>query len=189
MTLEALARRAGLSKGYLSKLERNLKTPPISTLSNIARVLGVEIAQFFRPGGDHPRITLVRLDERTKVRDTGERFGYSYESLADRFQDKAVEPFIITMPPGAQEHPLFSHEGQEMIFLLEGRMLFYYGQERYVCEPGDCLYFDSSEEHRGECLGTEAARALVVVVPGSRTKVEAPPVFGERLVKPTRQKG
>lgn len=166
MTLESLAREAGLSKGYLSKLERGLKLPPISTLSNIAGALGAEIAEFFQTERPQPKISHVRARERTRVSRAGSSFGYYYESLAERFRDKAAEPFIIILTPDTKEHPLFSHEGQEMIFVLEGRMLFSFGGEHYVCEPGDCLYFDARVEHRGECLGPEEARALVVIVPG-----------------------
>lgn len=182
MTVEGLASRAGLSKGYLSKLERGLKTPPISTLSNVARALGVEIAHFFQSAADRPKVTLVRAGERTRIKKVGSTFGYFYEPLADGFQDKTVEPFIITMTPGAEKHPLFSHEGQEMIFVLEGRMVFSFGQERHVCEPGDCLYFDASVEHRGECLGSEEARALIVIMPAPTPKGEAAPVLHERVV-------
>jgi len=186
MTLDDLAGEAGLSKGYLSKLERGLKTPPISTLANIARALSVEIAEFFRTGVERPRLTLVRAGDRTRVRNVGANFGYFYESLADRFHEKKVEPFIITMTPGAKEHPLFSHRGQEMIFVLEGRMLFYFGQERHVCEPGDCLYFDASEEHRAECVGPDVARALVVVVPDPGAKGGAVGDIQERIARKRR---
>ena len=42
MTLDKLAELTGLTKGYLSKIERSKKAPPYSTLNKIAIALGVE---------------------------------------------------------------------------------------------------------------------------------------------------
>ena len=168
MTLETLATRTGVSKSYISKIERGLQSPPISTLSNIARALGTEITEFFRTEEQRPRLSLVRATERTRISGPDATFGYHYDAIADRFPDKSVEVFHITLTPNPERHTLFAHDGEEMIFVLQGRMLFLFGDERYVCEEGDCLYFDSSVEHRGECLGDEEARALVVIIPPRR---------------------
>ena len=43
LTLQALAKRTGLTKGYLSKVERSEKAPPYSTLTKIAGALEVEV--------------------------------------------------------------------------------------------------------------------------------------------------
>ncbi len=159
MTLEDLANGAGLSKSYLSKIERGQKLPAISTLSNIARILKVDIATFFNTGAEKPRITHDKAGERNRIR--GER--YAYEILADHFHDKAIEPFIIILPPGTKGQPMVSHEGQEMVYVLKGQILFFYGEKKYLCNVGDCLYFDSSQEHRGKCLGTEEAHVMCIL--------------------------
>lgn len=164
LTLDSLANRTGLSKGYLSKLERGLKSPPISTLSKISMALGVEMSVFFSPQTIQPKLTIVRPEERSKITRDGSSFGYYYESLARDFYHKSIEPFVMTLTPDPNELNTFSHEGEEMIFVLEGRISFTYGQEVFVCEKGDCLYFDASTEHRGDCLDGEA-KALVVIVP------------------------
>jgi len=159
MTLEALASGAGLSKSYLSKIERGQKLPAISTLSNIARILKVDIAVFFNNGADKPRITHDKASGRHRIR--GER--YAYEVLADHFHNKAIEPFIIILPPGTAEQPMVSHEGQELVYVLKGQILFFYGDKKYLCNVGDCLYFDSSQKHRGQCLGTEEAHVMCIL--------------------------
>ena len=55
----------------------------------------------------------------------------------------------------------FEHEGQEFIFILSGRVNFKVGDQEWVLEPGDSMYFDASLRHRGYALGKEA-KALVV---------------------------
>jgi len=163
VTLETLAQWCGLTKGYLSKVERDLKSPPISTLSRIARALGVDMTDFFERDNDGARCHLVRRHERQPITRDGSLFGYYYEAIAHRRRRKIMEPFIITLTPHATDQTVFSHEGEEMMLVLTGRMLFFFGQERYECLEGDCVYFDSGVSHRGECLGDEEAKVLVVI--------------------------
>ncbi|MBQ4251622.1 MAG: helix-turn-helix transcriptional regulator, partial [Erysipelotrichaceae bacterium] len=57
MTLEELASRTELTKGFLSQLERNLSSPSIATLEDIVEVLGVSLADFFRDSDETAKIT------------------------------------------------------------------------------------------------------------------------------------
>lgn len=164
ITLDDLGKSTGFTKGYLSKLENSKKVPPIATLSRIAKALGVEIADFFDREINHPRHSIVRKDERKPVIRDGTLFGYYYESIAYRKHQKKMEPFIITLVPHAKDHTIFDHKGEELMFVLEGRMRAFLGDEEYILNEGDCLYFDSSIPHRGECVGDKEARCLIVVV-------------------------
>jgi len=169
MTLETLAQRSGLSKGYLSKVERGLKSPPVSTLSNLAGALGVDLSDLFPREDNSSRLTLVRKADRRAASRDRSSYGYDYEALAFPRGPKLMEPFIITFTPEAKTNHRVSHEGEEMILVLEGRMLFFYGQEEIVCEEGDCLYFDSSVPHLGSCLEGERTRILMVISSGRHT--------------------
>ena len=163
LTLEKVAGLSGLTKGYLSKVERGLKSPPIATLSRIAQALRVDMADFFTRSANGSKLSFVRKGERKPVNLDGKLFGYHYQAVAYRFHRKRMEPFVITLTPRATDETIFSHAGEEMMIVLSGRMLFYFGDERYVCEEGDCVYFDSGVSHRGECLGDEEAEVLVVI--------------------------
>ena len=48
LTLEELASRCELTKGFLSQLERNLTSPSIATLQDIVEALGTTLAKFFQ---------------------------------------------------------------------------------------------------------------------------------------------
>jgi transcriptional regulator with XRE-family HTH domain len=163
ITLDNLAMRTGFTKGYLSKLETGKQIPPIATLSRIARALGVEIADFFDRGTNDESYCIVRKGERKPVIRNGTLFGYSYESIAYGKHHKKMEPFIITLIPHATDHTIFDHRGEELMFVLDGKMKVFLGDERQVLEAGDCLYFDSSMPHRGECVGDRESKVLVVI--------------------------
>ena len=47
LTMEELADRCELSKGFISLLERDMTSPSISTLMDILEALGTNIADFF----------------------------------------------------------------------------------------------------------------------------------------------
>ena len=47
LTLEELAERSELTKGFLSQLERNLTSPSIATLEDILEALGTTLGEFF----------------------------------------------------------------------------------------------------------------------------------------------
>ena len=166
VTLEKLAEQSGLTKGYLSKIETGKKLPPIATLSRISAVLGSDIAYFFQNNeawdSVDGRVSLVRAGQRRQAIRGGSSFGYDYESVAHKMQNKAMEPFVFTFPEQVDGDAYFNHDGEELVFILSGTVEFELAGKTLVLAPGDCLYFDSSQPHRGRSIGGDA-KALVVI--------------------------
>lgn len=163
LTLEKVADRAGFTKSYLSMVELGKKSPPIASLSKIAQALNVDMAAFFEQRKPENHITFVRREKRKVVVRDGTIFGYRYESIAPTKRQKKMEPFVITLPSHSKEGDRFDHEGEELFYVLEGRVKFYFGAKEYTLGEGDCVYFDSSIPHRGEGVGNKPAKALVVI--------------------------
>jgi transcriptional regulator with XRE-family HTH domain len=163
ITLEVLAQKTGFTKGYLSKVEKSKKSPPVSTLGIIARALGVTISALL--GEDAPRtpLCLVRKDERPLISRDGTAFGYSYEAMAYKYPNKIMEPFILTLPVKPKKRTLYQHEGEEILFVIQGTMKFLHGNEEYVVNEGDCIYFDSSLPHWGESTGPAEVKCFMVI--------------------------
>jgi len=166
-TLQELADKTGYSKGYLSKVEKSDKAPPVATLSTIARELGVTVASFLGEGPQYDKICVVRKSERTRMARTGEEFGYAWEALANPYPNKHMEPFILSYPSEDALNHSFQHDGEEMLFVLQGKMRFKYGDREYVLEVGDCVYFDSGTLHTGEPVGDEPLKTLIVIYSAS----------------------
>jgi transcriptional regulator with XRE-family HTH domain len=158
-SLTEVAKRAGITKGTLSKIENGQTSSPISTLLSIASALGAHLSDFVREETAAKRCIVTRKGKgRLMVRD-GSRFGYAYEGLAVDFPERLVEPFILTIGPEDRVGK-FQHEGQEFIYLLSGRVEFTVGAEIYQLEEGDFLYFDSTQFHQTQLIGDEPARFL-----------------------------
>lgn len=163
MTLEDLARETGFTKGYLSKVEKAKKSPPVSTLGIIAKALGVTISALLGEEVQRTSLSLVRKDERPIVAKDGTAFGYSYEALAYKYPNKIMEPFMLTLPLNVKKRTFYQHEGEEILFVIQGTMRFFHGGTEYIVNEGDCLYFDASYPHFGESVGPEEVKCLMVI--------------------------
>ena len=172
-TLEQLARQTGFTKGYLSRIEKSEKSPPLSTLGIIARVLGITISFLVGEEGQKTSFGIVKKGERPLIV-RGNALDYSYEAVAHTFPNKKMEPFILTLPLKPKKKTIHQHEGEELLFVLEGTMKFLLGNREYILEEGDCIYFDSSLSHFGESAGRKEAKCFMVIY--------TPPVE-ERLLK------
>ena len=166
MTLESLAREAGFTKSYLSKIENSRKVPPIASLARICRSLDTRVADLLdesAPENDaRQRYSVVRASERQTVIRGQSAFGYDYKSLVHRLPTQHMEPFLFTFPERVGEEVLFEHEGEEFVFVISGRVRFFIDGEEMILDPGDALYFDSTLRHRGEAV-TGEAKALVII--------------------------
>jgi transcriptional regulator with XRE-family HTH domain len=162
-TLEEISRLTGFTKSYLSLLESGKKFPPIATLSKIAHALSVDISIFFKSKNHSENITLVRADKRETVVRNDKLFGYRYETIAPTARHKRMEPFVITLPCKSKDGTLFDHEGEELLYVLSGKVRFLYADKEYLLNKDDSIYFDSGIPHRAEGSGGRTAKALVVI--------------------------
>ncbi|NWQ39173.1 helix-turn-helix transcriptional regulator [Bacillus sp. EB106-08-02-XG196] len=75
LTLSELAKRANLSKSYLSNIERNInRNPSIEVVKRIAAVLDVELDIFLRPlntSGFQQELDQDLIDLVAELKDTG----------------------------------------------------------------------------------------------------------------------
>ena len=62
LTLESLASRCELTKGFLSQVERNLTSPSISTLEDILEALGTNLSSFFQEDDKDDQIVFGAQD-------------------------------------------------------------------------------------------------------------------------------
>jgi len=167
LTLQDLSDLSGLSKPLLSQIENAQVIPPIATLLKIAKGLKVGIHFFFEEEEDRQKFVLLRS---STARSSRRRSGndspqaYLYHSLAPGLRKKSMEPFLVEFEPGTWDDSLlYSHDGEEFIYLLQGELEFHYGTEVMALKPGDSIYYDSSEAHGYVSRGTEKAKAVAVL--------------------------
>ena len=163
-SLDKLASVTGLSKSYLSQIENCEKTPTIMTLTKIAYALKVNVQVLFgdqSPSQAPVRLSIVKPTERRSIIRSRTPMGYTYESLTHKKADRIMDGYVLT---AGFEHPPdpFVHEGQELVYMLEGTQEFIYDGQSHIVSEGDCLYFESDRPHMSKSLGERPARFLVI---------------------------
>lgn len=175
LTLSELAEGAGFGKAYLSRIENGKKVPPIGTLARIADVLGIEAASLL---ADTPRtpdwrgVSVVRHNQKRPTVMGGSAFGYDYFALTDSTHGRALQPFLFSFPDQVDKFVFFEHEGEEVMFVLTGRVEWQVGADKFILEPGDTIHFDSRVPHRGHSLSGPATALVVIFSPaGSKSNL------------------
>jgi transcriptional regulator with XRE-family HTH domain len=164
LSMGALAQKAGFTKSYVSQIENQKREPTIGTLVAIAHALGVNV--FSLIGGERfpeeeSAPAIVRAADRRRVAIPSKAANTTYDSINYSKKDRLMDAYIMTSGAEFAEKPM-AHEGQELLFVLEGKEEIAYNGKSYVLEAGDCCYFDSSTPHNGRSLGRKPSKVLVV---------------------------
>lgn len=143
---EELAEKVGVSAAEVERYESAEVEIPVSYLTDVARVCGVDLTALLSGGDAHLQdCTIVRKGEGLSVE---RRKDYDYSSLASRFTNRRVEPFMVRVPPKAEADMHANvHQGQEFIYVIEGRLEARLGGKVHVLEVGDSMYFSSQIPH------------------------------------------
>ena len=161
LTIEQLAAATGLTKGFISQLERDRTAPSLSSISRICDALGVRLSHIFE---GEPEPALVRRQERIEVHSKSQSENHLLSSRdEERFQ--AIESYVA--PGGGAGDELNSLPGEmEFVYVLEGSLELRVGEEQHVLEQGDALTYPLSKPHTWRNPSdTEAARVLWISVP------------------------
>ena len=86
--------------------------------------------------------------------------------ISTGFRDRRADPFIVTVEPSAADAPMHlnCHTGQEMNYVLEGRLLISVSGKELVLGVGDSLYFDSGLPHGMKALDGKPVRFLAIIM-------------------------
>ncbi|NMD63450.1 MULTISPECIES: helix-turn-helix domain-containing protein [Rhodococcus] len=143
-----MATRVGISKAMLSKIENAQTSCSLSTLARLAAGLDVPVTSLFR-GADAKRdAVFVEAGHGAEIVGRGTRVGHHYELLgALRGQNKRLEPVLVTLTDASEVFPLFQHPGTELLYMLEGEMIYGHGDSEYRLRPGDSLLLDGEGLH------------------------------------------
>jgi transcriptional regulator with XRE-family HTH domain len=161
LTIEQIASAAGLTKGFISQLERDTTTPSISSLARICDALGVRMSDVFE-SADTDAVRLIRRGERPATDWNPNHF------LLSPPQEGRLQAIESTIPPhGGAGDELYSFPGDvEFVYVLSGSLELRVGDETYLLGEGDALTYPLREPHTwANPSADETARVLWVAVP------------------------
>ena len=164
-----MAERVGISKAMLSKIENAQTSCSLTTLARLAAGLEVPVTALFRGVDAEREAVFVPAGHGARIVRRGSRQGHLYELLgALRGPHKRMEAVMVTLTEASEVFPLFQHPGTEILYMLEGEMVYGHGESRYTMRPGDALQFDGEGPHGPEELLAVPARFLAVTAYAER---------------------
>ncbi len=164
LSLKELADRSGVTKGFLSQVERDLTSPSVGTLLRLCAALDLPVGELFS-GGQGP---LVRAGERAPVAFGGEDVTEYQLTPADESRLLVLESEIA--PGGGSGEDAYELDSDaEFVHVLDGTLDVEVAGTRYRLAAGDSLTFDAGAPHRWtNPSSARPARVLWVLAPSLR---------------------
>ncbi|OUQ58796.1 Cro/Cl family transcriptional regulator [Tyzzerella sp. An114] len=159
LTLEELASRSELTKGFLSQLERDLTSPSISTLNDILEALGSSLSEFFMEEKEE-KVVFQKGDFFVD-----EKENYTVNWIVPNTQKNSMEPILIEIPKGGRSFEVSPHSGEEFGYVLEGTVTLVCGENKYTVRKGETFYMNGKSFHYIENNKKTIAKILWVSTP------------------------
>ena len=144
-TMQEIAEASDLSKSMISKIENNKTVPSVAALVKIAKSLGTNISNVLEHDGWVNALITTRQKAVENL--TATEKGYSIYPYASEYHEKKMQPFLFVAKKGEVVPHELSHEGEEFIYIIKGKMKMQVGDVEYVLNTGDSLYFNSLQKH------------------------------------------
>lgn len=159
LTLEELASRCELTKGFLSQLERDLTSPSIATLSDILEALGSSLSEFFTDSPEE-QIVFRQADFFEATRDS-----CTIRWIVPNTQKNQMEPVLVEIPTGGKSFSSGPHNGEEFGYVLTGSVVLVTDTASYPVRKGETFYLDGKSTHYIRNDKKQTAQVLWVCTP------------------------
>jgi len=161
VTRHEMAEDLGISVEQYSEYEETGTDVPISVIFHMGNKFGVDMTEILT--GVRAKLDTYQLVRQGEGR-TVDRFeGYAFEDLAWLYSHKVMQPLLVTLEPDKADADLVAHHGQEFNKVLEGSMRFTIGDQSFILNAGDCIYFNATLLHGQACASKEKTVFLTVI--------------------------
>jgi mannose-6-phosphate isomerase-like protein (cupin superfamily) len=144
----------------LSQIERGMANPSIQTLKGLAKALDVPTFSFLLEESNTKDL-VVRSNERKKM--VVENL--SYELLSPDFTGTLATAIMNVPPNTSSSEKLLEHKGEEVAFVLQGRIKVFLNDEEYILETGDSVKIPAYMKHKWENNFNENSAIFFSVTP------------------------
>ena len=141
MSMAEVAEQAGLTKGFVSKLERDLANVSVASLIRLCDALGVSVGSLFQAS----RGEVVRRGAYPPINFGGQKLS---EYLLTPSSEKRIQAILSDIQPGggSGDEPYSLPADVEFVFVLAGELEMTIGGEKVTLGPGDAFTFPATDE-------------------------------------------
>ena len=173
LTMQEMADATGRSVAEYSAQENGEQDLSFTFLYKCAEKFGVDVIELLT--GENPHLSGYSLTRANDGLSIKRRAGFEYLHKAPHFKNKIAEPFLVTAPylEEEQNQPihLSRHTGQEIDYILSGKMRFAYEDHVEELEAGDMLMYDSGRGHGMTATGGAPCVFLAIVMKPGEDKI------------------
>lgn len=141
-TLDQLAVASGLTKGFLSRIERDETSPSVASLVTLCEVMSIEVGSLFTT----PDVALVRRNDAPAINLGGT--GVTEQLMTPRRQSKLQLVHSSIEPGGTGGTDLYTINCEaEVLYVLKGTVELILSDRTQRLQAGDALTFAGGEPH------------------------------------------
>ncbi len=163
LSLNELSNLTGFDVELLSNIETSKVQPQLGTVMKLSKALDSAFSRLVSGVGDK-MYSITRRDEQKVVsRSTsqkGKKQVYIYKSLAPEVKGRNMEAFIVQLEENPDQE-ISIHDGEEFIYVLDGIVVLYLGEDKFDLEPGDSAYYLSTTPH---LVTSQSGKATILAV-------------------------
>lgn len=161
LTIDQIAQSTGLTKGFISRVERDVTSPSVATLVTVCAALSLPVGELFTT----PKTDVVRRADAPQIQLTGR--GADERLLTPRGQARLQLVHSIIQPGGTGGEELYTLNCEvEVVHVLRGALQVRFSKSAELLGPGDTMTFSGREPHTWHNPDiSEVAEVLWVIVP------------------------
>jgi transcriptional regulator with XRE-family HTH domain len=161
-----LAEQIGVTPSTISQVENNLIYPSLPALLKMAEVLSVEISSFFQEKADVKNRVIFPAADAVEVKFPDLPEGCVHAALLTPLDiEPKAEPYLIEVLPNKNlPAHFFIHKGEEIGYLLSGRLRLKLEKAVYTVRAGDVIYFTTEMPTQWSNPGPGIAKLLWIKI-------------------------
>jgi transcriptional regulator with XRE-family HTH domain len=187
LTLEKFSAKTGLSKSFISQIERGNTEPSITSLKKIAAEFGYSVVNLFPNGNNseskwgyqegitnHPvqktiyrnEVSVVRADKRKRFALPGSNVVYD---LLTPDMKRQLEVMYMRVKAGENSgnEPMLDSPGEKLCFVVKGKLEVCVGKDVYCLDEGDTINYPAHVEHSWRALEGDIIEVIWILTPPS----------------------
>ncbi|SMF99051.1 Transcriptional regulator, XRE family [Burkholderia singularis] len=158
LTLDEASAAAGISKPFLSQVERGRATPSITSLVGIARALGVTMQYFVDTPTEAKSICRSETLQYFSLANSANAFA----RLTNVVDGRQLDAILVRLPAAQTFSEMTTHAGEEFLYVLAGDVELKLADKAFMLKTGDAAHYESTTPHAWRNGG--ASEAVVVWV-------------------------
>ncbi len=163
--LVKLASKAKISKGLLSQIENNRTIPSLPVLLQIINVLEIDYSSFFEgiENQTSTQLVFIRKEDYTRI-EKEDAIGFQYLSiLSENINHVNFQFNILELKPDARRDTVLTN-GYTYILMLTGEVEYIVGENSFILNEGDSLFFNGSVPHVPRNYSGKTATLFVLYI-------------------------